>query len=183
MTKSRLARLSLCALPLLAACLALPLASWLAAADSKEAAPDPAAVKRAQKQVQMLDHIYKTAVVLITDKYVHDEDDFPAGSAAVALFKSVTDKGYHGVRLIDVTGQPYEEKNVAQDAFEKAAVKKLQNGQAYVEAIEQAEGQPVLRAMTPVPVVMEKCTMCHAHYKDAPQGAAIGAISYTVPIE
>src|SRR5262245_46672918 len=38
------------------------------AADSK--APDPAAVARARKTVDMLDHVYKTTVVLITDKYV-----------------------------------------------------------------------------------------------------------------
>ena len=34
------------------------------------AKPDAAAVERARKQVRMLDHIYKTTVVLITDKHV-----------------------------------------------------------------------------------------------------------------
>jgi hypothetical protein len=153
------------------------------AADAKKVSADEAALKRARRQVQMLDDIYKTAVVLITDKYVNDEDDFPAGSAAVALFQHVTEKGWHGVRLIDVSGQPYEEKNVAQDDFEKAAVKKLQAGEAYVEEIATKDGQPVLRAMTPVPVVLEKCTMCHDHYKDVKKGAAVGAISYSMPIE
>ncbi len=144
---------------------------------------DEAALKRARREVQMLDDIYKTTVVLITDKYVNDVDDFPAGSAAVALFKHVSEKGWHGVRLIDVSGQPYEEKNVARDEFEKQAVKRLQAGEAYVDAVETKEGRPVLRAMTAVPVVMEKCTMCHDHYKDAKKGAAVGAISYTMPIE
>jgi len=36
---------------------------------------DPAAVERARKQVRMLDDLYKTAVVLITEHYVHEEDD------------------------------------------------------------------------------------------------------------
>jgi hypothetical protein len=40
-----------------------------------------------------------------------------------------------------------------------------------------------LRAITPVPVVMQKCVMCHEHYRDAKPGEAIGAISYSVPIE
>jgi hypothetical protein len=144
---------------------------------------DEAALKRARHQVQVFDDIYKTTVVLITDKYVNDVDDFPAGSAAVALFKHVSEKGWHGVRLIDVSGQPYEPTNVARDEFEKQAVKRLQAGEAYVDAVETKDGRPVLRAMTPVPVVMEKCTMCHDHYKDAKKGAAVGAISYTMPIE
>jgi|GEM_PF-5876378 len=40
-----------------------------------------------------------------------------------------------------------------------------------------------LRALTSVPVVMKKCVMCHEHYADAKEGEAIGAISYTFPIE
>jgi hypothetical protein len=153
------------------------------AANDASAKVDEAALKRARHQVQVFDDIYKTTVVLITDKYVNDVDDFPAGSAAVALFKHVSEKGWHGVRLIDVSGLPYEEKNVARDEFEKQAVKRLQAGEAYVDAIETKDGRPVLRAMTPVPVVMEKCTMCHDHYKEAKKGAAVGAISYTMPIE
>jgi hypothetical protein len=34
-----------------------------------------------------------------------------------------------------------------------------------------------------VPVVMEKCVLCHAHYKNAKKGEPIGALSYTVPVE
>ena len=76
-----------------------------AEAAASASAADPA-VARARKTVQMLDDIYKNAVVLITDKYVHDEDDFPAGSAAVALFEAISKKGWHQVRLIDATGPP-----------------------------------------------------------------------------
>jgi len=154
--------------------------SWV---DATPPAKDDPAVERARQTVRMLDDIYKTAVVLITDKYVHGEGDFPAGSAAIALFDAVQQKGWHKVRLIDVTGEPYDDKNVAQSAFEKDAVLRLKKGETFVEEIAEVEGKPVLNVATPVPVVLEKCVMCHAHYKDAAPGAAIGAIVYQLPID
>lgn len=145
--------------------------------------PTEAAVAQTRDTVKMLDDVYKTAVVLITEKYVESEEDFPAGSAAVALFSAIGQKGWHTAELLDVTGEPYDDKNVANDTFEKQAVEKIKQGQAFVEAVEQtAEGKYVLRAMTPIPVVMQKCVMCHAHYANVPAGQAIGAISYSVPI-
>jgi len=151
-------------------------------ADTKSG-PSKAAIERTRKQVQMLDEIYKTAVVLITDKYVHDEDDFPAGSAAVALFASVSKSGSHQVRLIDATGLPYEEKNVARDDFEREGLRRLKAGANNHEQVVEIDGKPQLRVLTPVPVVMKKCIMCHEHYADAKKGEPIGAISYIVPIE
>lgn len=145
--------------------------------------PSTEAVERTRKTVRMLDDVYKTTVVLITDKYVNDEDDFPAGSAAIALFDAIEKKGWHGVRLIDVTGEPYEDKNVAKDEFEKKGVLQLKEGKDYYEEVIEKDGKPHLRAMTPVPVVMQKCVLCHSHYADVPKGAAVGAISYTLPIE
>lgn len=145
--------------------------------------PDKAAVERSRKTVNMLDNIFKQTVVLITDKYVHDEDDFAAGSAAVLLFKNISKSGDNTVRLIDATGDPYEPENVAKDDFEKSGIKRLKAGAAFHEQVVTRDGKPFLRAMTPVPVVMQKCVMCHAHYEDAKKGEPIGAISYTVPIE
>jgi hypothetical protein len=153
------------------------------AAQEKKDSSSTAAVERTRKTVRMLDDVYKTAVVLITDKYVNDEKDFPAGSAAIALFEAIEKKGWHGVRLIDVTGEPYDAKNVAKDAFEKEGVRQLKAGKNYFEEVIEKDGKPFLRAMTPVPVVMQKCVMCHPNYADAKKGAAIGAISYTLPIE
>lgn len=152
-----------------------------AAKAAKAATPD--SVERTRQTVQMLDEIYKQTIVLITDKYVHDEDDFPAGSAAVALFKSISNSGSHQVRLLDATGDPYEAENVAKDDFEKQGIKRLKQGEKYIEQVVQKDGKPHLRAMTPVPVVMEKCVMCHAHYADAKPGEPIGAISYMIPIK
>ena len=140
-------------------------------------------VDRARATVKMLDDVYKSVIVLITDKYVHTESDYPAGSAAVELFASVTKKGAQNVRLIDVTGAPYEEKNVAQDSFEKEGVKQLKAGKDYYEQVVEEDGKQYLRAVTAVPVVMQKCVMCHPHYEDAKKGEAIGAIVYKLPIE
>jgi hypothetical protein len=145
--------------------------------------PDAAAVARSRKTVKMLDDIYKQTVVLITDKYVHDEDDFAAGSAAVALFDHVTKAGWHDVRLIDVTGQPYDDENVAKDEFEREGVKRLKSGENYFDQVVTDNRGPRLRAITPVPVVLQKCVMCHEHYRDARSGEPIGAISYSVAIE
>ena len=145
--------------------------------------PSKSAVKRTRQTVKMLDDIYKQAIVLITDKYVNDDDDFPAGSAAVELFKRVGKTGFHNVRLLDVTGEPYEPQNVAKTEFEKRGVKKLISGRHYYQEVIIKEGQPYLQAMTPVPVVMEKCVMCHPHYEDVKDGQPIGAISYELPIK
>lgn len=155
----------------------------LKSADGPAAKPDKAAVERARKTVKSLDNIFKQTIVLITDKYVHDEDDFAAGSAAVLLFKNISESGDNEVRLIDATGDPYDPENVAKDAFEKAGIKQLKAGAASHEQIVTQNGKPFLRTVTSVPVVMKKCVMCHAHYAKAKKGEPIGAISYTVPIE
>tara|TARA_R110002111_G_scaffold247140_5_gene310214 strand:- start:30393 stop:30935 length:543 start_codon:yes stop_codon:yes gene_type:complete len=151
--------------------------------EGKQAGPSKAAVDRARKTVKMLDDIYKSAIVLITENYVNDDNDLPAGSAFVALFQSMDKKGWHTVRLIDLTGEPYEPENVAKDDFEKQAAKQLKAGKPFVEQVIEKDGKPYLRAMTAVPVVMQKCVMCHPQYADAKKGAAIGAMSYTLPIE
>lgn len=141
------------------------------------------AVERTRKTVRMLDDIYKQTIVLITAKYVTKDSDYPAGRAAVQLFDNISKNGWHKVRLLDATGKPYSVKNVAKDEFEKNGIKKIKSGESYWDQIVQIEGKPYLRAMTPVPVVMQRCVDCHAHYAQAKKGEAIGVISYTLPIE
>ena len=143
---------------------------------------DPA-VERARQQIRMLDDIYKTAVVAITDKYVQKETDLPAATVAMSLFEVMKKKGWHESRLIDATGHPYAEKNVAKDDFEKAAVKALLGGKDYYEQLVKVDGKPRLRAATPVPVVMKKCTMCHDHYKEVKEGVPVGVLTYDVPVK
>jgi hypothetical protein len=168
-------------LTIVGALLAVAGAASLAPAEDKPPAED-AAVKRARKQVQMLDDLYKTAIVLITTHYVEEDSDLPAGEAFIALFDAMKEKGWHEVRLVDATGQPIEEKNRPADAFEKSAIERLKAGKPAEEIVEK-EGKRFLRIATPIPVVMEKCVMCHAHYKDAKPGEVIGSLSYTMPIE
>ncbi len=67
----------------------------------------PRSIVRA-RPLQTLDNIFKQTIVLITDKYVHDEDDFAAGSAAVLLFENISKSGDNKIRLIDATGEPYD---------------------------------------------------------------------------
>jgi len=148
----------------------------------RRAAVSSEAVERTRETVKMLDDIYKTAVVLITTHYVKNEDDLPAGTAAKALFAAIEKKGWHKVRILDVSGEPYNDENVAQDDFDKAAVKQIKAGETFVEKVVYQSGKPYLRAATSIPVVLQKCTMCHENYKEAKKGEAVGLLSYTVPV-
>lgn len=158
---------------------------WLSAAEpvGAKASEADAAVARTRKQVQVLDDVYKTAVVLITDKYVNKPEDFAAGAAAIALFDAISKKGHHQVRLLDATGMPYDSDNVAKDEFEKEAIKQLKGGKATYEQLENRADGRYLRVATSVPVVLKKCSMCHEHYKEAKDGEPIGALSYTLKVE
>lgn len=151
-------------------------------ARAREKKADPA-VERTRKQVRMLDDLYKTSIVLITTHYVEEDSDLAAGDAFQALFTAMKEKGWHEVRLLDATGEPYDDDNSPKDAFEKQAIEQLKAGEAYVDEVITKDGQRYLRAATAIPVVMEKCVMCHGHYADVPKGQAIGALGYTIPIE
>lgn len=150
---------------------------------SKETKKEPAAVTRTRETVKMLDDVYKTAVVLITEHYVNDEEDLPAGSAAKALFAAINAKGWHQVEILDASGEPYNEDNIAKDKFDVAAIRSLKSGQAFVDKVIVKDGKKYLRAATPIPVVMKKCIMCHENYKHAKDGEPIGILSYTIPIK
>jgi hypothetical protein len=172
--------LSLCGLVALSVAAS---ALFSAPKEEEKPKPDEAAVNRARKTVRMLDDIYKTAIVLITDKYVNTKKDYPAGRAAVKWLNDIGKAGWPKTRLIDVSGEPYSDKNVAEDDFEKEAVKQIKSGKGYYEKIVEEGGKPHLRAMTAIPVVSERCIMCHENYKKAKKDEAVGALSYSVPIE
>lgn len=141
-----------------------------------------AALERTRKQTKMLDDLYKTAIVLITEHYVKG-DEPAAAVAGKLLWKAMKEKGHHEVRLIDATGDPIEASNVAVDDFEKSALKEILAGKASVEKVVEKDGKRYLRTATIVPVVMEKCKSCHPHYQDVPKGKAIGALTYRLPVE
>ncbi|HVJ69463.1 MAG TPA: DUF3365 domain-containing protein [Caulifigura sp.] len=144
--------------------------------------PSPEALERTRREVRMLDDLYKTSIVMITDAYVTEKSDLPAGSAFQKLFQTMREKGWHDVRLIDATGEPYDDDNLPKDDFEKSAIKALKAGQASDEKIVTKNGKNYLRVATAIPVVMEKCTLCHENYKKVPKGQAIGALGYEIEI-
>jgi len=166
----------------------LVLFSCLAGVSRAEAPPeekngDDAALERTRKQVRMLDDIYKTSIVLITEHYVRDEKDLAAGVAFKKLFAAVKKNGWHEVRLLDATGEPYNDDNAPADDFEKEAIKQLKSGKPYFDKVMEKDGKRYLRAATIIPVVMDKCIICHDNYEDVKKGEAIGALGYIVPIE
>ena len=140
------------------------------------------AVERTRKQTRMLDDLYKTAIVLITEHYVKG-DEPAAAVAGKLLWKEMKAKGHHEVRLLDATGSPNEESNIAIDDFEKAALKDIIAGKASVDRVVEKNGKRFLRTATAVPVVMTKCVACHPHYAKVPKGQAIGTLVYTLPVE
>ena len=151
------------------------------AGKSTGASSDQAAVDRTRQQVLMLDDLYKTAVVAITEHYVTDPSVLSAASAAKALFAAMKAKGWHDARLLGFTDVLFNAKdNNPKDDFEKTAKAKILAGAASYEAVETQGGKQVFRMATTVPVVMEKCVMCHANFKDVK--GAIGAISYSLPL-
>ncbi len=162
---------------------ALAVLSFWGGAQAQDKKSDDPALERTRKQVRMLDDVYKTAIVLITENYVEETSDLAAGAAFQKLFSAMRDKGHHDVRLLDATGEPYEKKNLPRDDFEKAAIKALKEGKGYYEQVVQKDGQRFLRAATPIPVVLKKCTLCHPAYEKAKPGEPIGALGYTIAVE
>lgn len=148
-------------------------------AAEKETA-DPALVERARKQVRMLDDLYKTAVVMINDNFVENADSLAAGEVARKLFDTMRDKGWHDARLVDATGKPSNSDNSPRDAFEKNAVKALLEGKDYYEEVVSEKDKTYLRAVTLVPVVNQKCTLCHPGHK---VGDVLGGIAYKLTVE
>ncbi|MCK5188510.1 MAG: DUF3365 domain-containing protein [Methylococcales bacterium] len=139
------------------------------------------AIKRTREQIRMLDDLYKTAVVLITEHYVTDPSILSAASAAKALFAAMKKNGWHDVRLVgltDILNNPSE--NAPRDAFEKQAKKRLLAGESSHEEVISKNGKRFLRMATPVPVVMKKCIMCHANFEG--NNGNIGTLSYIVPV-
>lgn len=153
-----------------------------AAAKAKRDRP----LERTRKTVRMLDDIYKGGIVAITQNYVTDEDSIPAGTAFKEVFRTAEKNGWHKVRLVDGLGEPINDENAPIDAFEKKALAALVAGESsWFEQIDEGKkkGKRTLRVATPIPVVFEKCIMCHDNYADVPAGQAIGALTYSIEIE
>ncbi|MCS7045563.1 MAG: DUF3365 domain-containing protein [Gemmataceae bacterium] len=141
--------------------------------------PQPAAVERTRETVKMLDDLYKNAVVSITKTYVEKQADTPAAAVAKEVFEAMHQKGWHHARLVDASGKPKSQRNVAKSEFEKRSVAAMKSGKTYYEEVGEKDGKPVLRAATIVPAVMPQCVVCHG----GKEGGLLGAIVYEVPIK
>jgi mono/diheme cytochrome c family protein len=141
--------------------------------------PDKAALDRTREQVKMLDTLYKTAVVSITNSYVEGQSSVPAAMVAKDVFAAMHKAGYHNARLIDATGKPKNKKNIASTDFEKKAVAEMKSGKTYYEEVAEVDGKHVFRAATIVPVVLQQCATCHGKK----EGTLLGAIVYELPVK
>jgi hypothetical protein len=167
-----------------AAALTLPGRPPTAAADEKGAkdakAPDPAAVERTRATVRMLDNLHKGYVVTITDTYVKAKEQTPAAAVLKKVFAHMEKNGDGTGRLIDATGSPLRDTNVAKTDFEKKAVAAIKGGKPYIDEVATGkDGKPVLRAATVVPAVMDACLNCHPNVK---KNDVMGALVYELPI-
>ena len=156
---------------------------FISVAVAQRPATSPAAdarLERTRQQVKMLDDLYKTTVVLVTEHYVITAKTLSAATAAKALFSEMDKKGWHQVRLVGLTNNLYKKENAPADAFESAAAKSLRAGEASHEAVVTENGKQYLRYATPIPVVMEKCVMCHPSWKG--EKGNVGSLMYKVPM-
>ena len=135
---------------------------------------------QAREIVQMLDDLYKTFIVLITEAYVNDPSVLPAATLSKRVFEVMSKKGWHKARLLDATGTPFNPDNNPKDEFERDAIKAMVSGKSYFERVEKIEGKDYLRAATAVPAVMKGCIICHP---DKKVGDLLGAISYSIPLK
>jgi hypothetical protein len=139
-----------------------------------------ASVERTRQQARMLDDLYKTAVVLITQHYVETPSTLSAATAAKALFAEMEKKGWHQVRLVGLTDTLMNSDNAPADEFERDAAQRLLAGAASHETVVTDNGIRYLRYATAVPVVMPKCLMCHPGWEG--NAGAVGALSYRIPV-
>jgi len=149
-------------------------------AAEKASGSKDAAVERTRQEVKMLDDLYKNAIVLINEHYVNNPSDFPAAMTTKEVFAAMKKNGWHEVRILGLTDVLGDPDDAPSDAFEQAAAKKLLAGEAAHEEVVEKGGKRYLRVATGIPLVSEKCVMCHASFKG--NKGNIGALSYTVPV-
>jgi hypothetical protein len=136
---------------------------------------DPA-LERARAQVRMLDDLYKTAVVSMTQVY---KDGPPAAKVAKEVFAAMKDKGHHDARLVDASGSPLNEANEPKTDFEKRAFDAMQAGKTSLEEVVGEGAERRLLVATVVPAVLPRCASCHG----VKEGELLGFIRYDLPVK
>jgi hypothetical protein len=154
-------------------------------------AGEDAVVERTKKQLMMLDDLYKTVLVLITEHYVKDPAALleecmrlvtsPAATASKAIFKAMEEKGWHEARLLGYTDVLLNAaENTPKKGFETRAKEKILAGAANYSEVVEKEGKRYVQMATALPVVIEKCVLCHSNFKG--KAGAIGALSYKMTV-
>jgi hypothetical protein len=138
------------------------------------------AVDRARQTVKMIDDLYKTFIVLITEEYVKDPKMFSAATLSKMVFEIMSKKGWHVARLLSASDVPLNPDNIPKDDFERDAMKAIVSGKTYYEKVIMIDNEIYLMAATSVPVVVPGCMICHP---DKRVGDLIGAISYRIPLD
>ncbi len=160
--------------------LAVGLVSRAADPTKQETAGPGLTVQQARREVRLLDDLYKTAIVYMNDVYVEDENSVAAGETARDLFAAMKAKGWHEARLVDATGEPLNDENAPAGAFEKSAIERILKGETYVDQVVRENDHNYLRAATLVPVVNDKCVICHPGNNI---GDVLGAVSYKIRLQ
>jgi hypothetical protein len=166
-----------------AVAVSLPGTTAAVAADDKAPkdakAPTQAAIERTRGTVRLLDNLNKGYVIEITKTYVKAKEHAPAATVLKKVFAYMEKKGDGSGRLIDATGSPLREGNVAKTDFEKKAVAAIKGGKPYIDEVGMKNGKPVLHAATVVPAVMDACLNCHPNVK---KNDVLGVLVYELPI-
>ncbi len=137
------------------------------------------AMRSARRETKMLDTLYKTAIVSVTQTYVVDSNSTAAITTFQPVLKAMKAGKWHEVRLVDGLGDPINPENAPQDDFEKRSIREMLAGKEMVDAVEEADGKAYLRTMTILPMALEKCILCHENYRGK---KIVGGISYRMPL-
>ena len=95
----------------------------------------------------MLDEVYKTYIVLITEEYVDDPSVLPAATLSKRVFKSMNKKGWHKARLLDATGTPFNPENNPVDAFERDAINAMISGKHILRKLKRLKVKTILERL------------------------------------
>ncbi|QDV35042.1 hypothetical protein [Tautonia plasticadhaerens] len=136
---------------------------------------DDPALDRARAEVKMLDALYKTAVVSITERYQRGQ---PAIMVAKDVFGAMDELGHHSARLVDASQAPLGEQTSPETDFERRAAEAMRRGESYVEEVAGEGPDRRLLAATVVPAVHRRCASCHG----VEEGDLLGFIRYELPI-
>lgn len=129
--------------------------------------------------VRLLDDVYKLWIVFDTRDHVENMGRIPSATVSKEVFAEMEKKGWHTGRIITATKNFFNPENRPKDDFEKEAIEALKGGTDFFDRVETLGGKKVLRAATPVPLVIKECKICHVTAKE---DELMGALVYSIPL-